>query len=86
LDAGQQQMKRERFDLARVAGDCVEMVRPLAGERDIDIHCNLPIVECLGDPSELVKSSPICFPTPFTLTMKRPGSSFLSALRMAQLS
>jgi heavy metal sensor kinase len=53
LDAGQQHMKREPFDLARVAGDCVEMVRPLAGERGIDIHCDLPIVECLGDPERV---------------------------------
>ena len=31
LDAGQEPMKQERFDLLRVARECVEMVRPLAG-------------------------------------------------------
>src|SRR5439155_1618365 len=32
LDAGQEPIKRERFDLARVARECVELVRPLATE------------------------------------------------------
>jgi len=49
LDAGQQPMKQERFDLARVARDCVELVRPLAAERGLEIKCDLPPTECLGD-------------------------------------
>ncbi|MBI2929128.1 MAG: HAMP domain-containing protein [Verrucomicrobia bacterium] len=49
LDAGQEQMRRERFDLSRIAQECVELVRPLAAERDIEIHCDLPAVECVGD-------------------------------------
>jgi heavy metal sensor kinase len=49
LDAGQQQMKREKFDLARVARDCTELVKPLAAERGIELHCALSPVECVGD-------------------------------------
>jgi heavy metal sensor kinase len=49
LDAGQEAMKQERFDLRRVAGDCVELVRPLAAERGIQIHCDVAAIECLGD-------------------------------------
>lgn len=53
LDAGQEHMKRERFDLARVARDSVELVRPLATERGVQFHCELPAVECLGDAERL---------------------------------
>jgi signal transduction histidine kinase len=49
LDAGQEPLKRERFDLARVARECVELVRPLAAERGIQIHSHVPPLECLGD-------------------------------------
>ena len=49
LDAGQKPIKRERFDLAGVARDCVELLRPLAAERGIQIHCGVPPMECLGD-------------------------------------
>jgi len=49
LDAGQEAMKQERFDLLRVVGECLEMVRPLAAERGIKIHCDVAAIECLGD-------------------------------------
>ncbi|HWI55812.1 MAG TPA: histidine kinase dimerization/phospho-acceptor domain-containing protein, partial [Bacillota bacterium] len=49
LDAGQEPMKRDPFDLARVARDSVELVRPLASERGIKLQCDLPPVHCLGD-------------------------------------
>jgi two-component system, OmpR family, sensor kinase len=49
LDAGQQPMKRERFDLARVARDSLELIRPLAAERGLEIKCDLNSAECLGD-------------------------------------
>ena len=49
LDAGQKPIKRERFDLAVVVRDCVELLRPLAAERGIQIHCDVPPMECLGD-------------------------------------
>jgi two-component system, OmpR family, sensor kinase len=49
LDAGQEPMKRDCFDVPRVARECVEMLRPLAATRGIQIHCNIPPLECLGD-------------------------------------
>jgi two-component system, OmpR family, sensor kinase len=55
LDAGQEPMKRERFDLARVTRDCVEMVRPLATERRIEIRCELPETPCAGDAGRIAQ-------------------------------
>jgi heavy metal sensor kinase len=49
LDAGQEPMKQERFDLLRIANECIDMVRPLAAERGIQIHCEVAAIECLGD-------------------------------------
>jgi two-component system, OmpR family, sensor kinase len=49
LDAGEERMKQERFDLSRVARDCVELVRPLATDRGVEIRCELSAVECVGD-------------------------------------
>jgi heavy metal sensor kinase len=49
LDAGQDRMKQESFDLSRVARECVEMVRPLAVERGVELRCQLSGVECSGD-------------------------------------
>lgn len=53
IDAGQEPLKREKFDLSRVARDSVELVRPLAVERGIELHCDLPAVECVGDPDRI---------------------------------
>jgi heavy metal sensor kinase len=55
LDAGQQQIKREIFDLSRVAGECAELVGPLAVERGIGIHSELPAVKCAGDPERIAQ-------------------------------
>lgn len=49
LDAGQEPMRRERFDLARVARESVELVRPLAAERGVELRCELPELQCTGD-------------------------------------
>jgi heavy metal sensor kinase len=49
LDAGQEPMKREAFDLSCVAQECVEMVRPLAAERKVAIVSELSPTECHGD-------------------------------------
>jgi two-component system, OmpR family, sensor kinase len=49
LDAGQQPMKHEPFDLARVARECVELVRPLAAERGLELQCELLPTSCQGD-------------------------------------
>jgi heavy metal sensor kinase len=53
LDAGQEPMKRLKFDLSQVIWDCVELVRPLAAERGVQIHCDLPAVEGWGDAERL---------------------------------
>jgi two-component system, OmpR family, sensor kinase len=53
LDAGQQQMKRLRFDLAQTARDCVTLIGPLAETRHVKISCELPPLECVGDSERL---------------------------------
>ncbi len=53
LDAGQEDMKRLRFDIANTVRDSVEMILPLAVERGIKIHCEVPALECEGDPERL---------------------------------
>jgi heavy metal sensor kinase len=55
LDAGQEAVKHERVDLAQTAGDCVELVRPLASERRITIQAALPSIECVGDADRLAQ-------------------------------
>jgi heavy metal sensor kinase len=49
LDAGREPMKLAPFDLAQTATECVDIVRPLAAERGITMHTDLPCTECLGD-------------------------------------
>ena len=53
FDAGQEAMKREPVDLTRVVRECVELVRPLAEPRQIELDCDLPAVQCLGDAERL---------------------------------
>ena len=48
LDAGQT-MRHEPFDLARVARDCIDLIRPLAADRGIEIRQDLKPAECAGD-------------------------------------
>jgi signal transduction histidine kinase len=55
LDAGQEQMKRAKFDLSQTARDCVELVRALAVERGVKILCELPTVEYLGDSERIAQ-------------------------------
>lgn len=53
LDAGQEQMKRLRFDFSRTIADSVELVRPLADERHVKISTELSPVEIEGDSERL---------------------------------
>jgi signal transduction histidine kinase len=46
-------MRLEPFDLAQVARECVELVRPLAARRKIEFDCDLAPVQCLGDAERL---------------------------------
>ncbi|HWD92671.1 MAG TPA: ATP-binding protein [Verrucomicrobiae bacterium] len=55
LDAGQQPMKRSRFDLAQTARECVALISPLAHDRRVKILCDLPPLPCTGDPERLAQ-------------------------------
>jgi heavy metal sensor kinase len=55
LDAGQEPVRRMRFDLSQVARDCVALVSPLADERAVKIHCELSAVDCPGDSDRLAQ-------------------------------
>ena len=55
LDAGQETLKRLRFDLSQMANDCVELVRPLADERGVKILSELAPLEITGDSERLAQ-------------------------------
>ena len=55
LDAGQEQMRQLKFDLSQTARSCVELVRPIADEHGIKIHCELSTVDCVGDSERLAQ-------------------------------
>ena len=55
LDAGQETMKRIPFDLSRVTRDCVELIRPLAEERRVDLFTELLPLEIVGDSERLAQ-------------------------------
>ncbi len=49
LDAGREPMAPTTLDLAAIARDCVDLVRPLAGERGVMVEVDLPALPCVGD-------------------------------------
>jgi signal transduction histidine kinase len=53
LDAGQEQMKRLRFDFSKTVADCAELVCPLAEERGVKISRELSPLEIEGDSERL---------------------------------
>ena len=55
LDAGQEVMKRETFDLATVARECIGGLRPVAEERRITIVPQLTPAECIGDADRIAQ-------------------------------
>jgi heavy metal sensor kinase len=55
LDAGQEQMGRLKFDLCDVVHECVELIRPLAIQRNIKIERKLCPTEYTGDPERLAQ-------------------------------
>jgi signal transduction histidine kinase len=55
LDAGQEQMKRLRFDFSRTVADGVELVKPLAEERGVKIFTELSPLEITGDAERLAQ-------------------------------
>jgi len=55
LDAGAEGIKRMRFDWANVARDCVEMLQPLAAERQIKIQAQFLPTAGHGDPERITQ-------------------------------
>jgi signal transduction histidine kinase len=55
LDAGQEQMKRLKFDLSQTVRNCIELIRPMADERNIKILCEWSPLECVGDSERIAQ-------------------------------
>jgi heavy metal sensor kinase len=55
LDAGQEVLKRLRFDFSKTISDCVELVKPIAEERAVKISTALEPVEVTGDSERLAQ-------------------------------
>jgi heavy metal sensor kinase len=55
FDAGQEVLKRLRFDLSSTVKDSIEMVQTLAEERRVKIVSELPSLEINGDPERLAQ-------------------------------
>ena len=55
FDAGQEVLKRMRFDLSKTVGDCVELVQPLADERGVKVSIEAVPLEIEGDPERLAQ-------------------------------
>lgn len=53
FDAGQARIQHQPFDLAESVHACVELIRPLADKRSIQINCDLAPAEVSGDPTRL---------------------------------
>lgn len=53
FDAGQEVLKRLKFDLAETAADCADMIQPLAEERKVKITTDVTPLEITGDPERL---------------------------------
>jgi signal transduction histidine kinase len=53
LDAGQEVMKRLRFNLAEMVGECIEQLQPVANQRNIKVLSELISVEIAGDAERL---------------------------------
>ena len=55
LDAGQEPLNKVPMDLGTIIGDCVEMIRPLAADRSIELTVEMPSLTCAGDPERLAQ-------------------------------
>lgn len=53
FDAGREPLQQQKFDLADVAADSIELLEPLAEKRNITLHSQLVNVPCSGDPDRL---------------------------------
>ena len=55
LDAGQEHIQSGSQDLAQIARECVERIRPLAAESRIAIHCDLAPAKVTGNADQLAQ-------------------------------
>jgi two-component system OmpR family sensor kinase len=55
LDAGQETLKRLRFNLAGTVNDCVEQLKPVASQRNVNLLTELAPVEITGDTERLAQ-------------------------------
>ncbi|MBN2370564.1 MAG: HAMP domain-containing histidine kinase [Vicinamibacteria bacterium] len=55
LDAGEEPMRLDRFDLAAVGRECLEMVRPLGEARGLVLRSDLPATPCAGDSKRIAQ-------------------------------
>jgi heavy metal sensor kinase len=55
FDAGQEVLKRARFDFAKTIADCAELVQPLADERSVKIFVEAEPTEIVGDSERLAQ-------------------------------
>jgi heavy metal sensor kinase len=55
LDAGQDESKRTRFDLAQTVRQAIELIQPLADERQVKIVAELPALEVFGNAEQLAQ-------------------------------
>ena len=53
IDAGQESMKRELFDLAKVADEAIGLLRPLAEQRGLALEGRTDSVQLRGDPERI---------------------------------
>ena len=55
LDAGQETMRRLKFDLATVIRDCADLVQPLAADRGVIVALEIQSLECTGDSERIAQ-------------------------------
>ncbi len=55
FDAGQEVLKRLRFDFSKTVSDCAELVQPLADERGVKISVEAAPLEITGDSERLAQ-------------------------------
>jgi heavy metal sensor kinase len=55
FDAGQEVLKRVRFDFSKAVSDSLEMVQTLADEKQVKVFAELEALEIMGDPERLAQ-------------------------------
>ena len=71
LDAGQERLECTQFDLSERLQACIQLVQPLATQRNIKIEANLSSIEAHGDPDRLCQ----VFTNLLTNAVRMPSST-----------